>query len=156
MLDKMKRLLILMDKRHWIRIAVCLIPGIVLTKLASLADLPDVTQTICSGILLIGLICYALWVPIRRKFFHHEESVPDDTDMPISDESSMNPIEMLHKLVELSDNDAGKAIQRIETEFNLHSQNDLGHALEMAYRRICYEKQVLNGNSPQTPKQQQS
>lgn len=153
MLEHVKRLPVLMDKKHWVRMAICLGPAIVLTKGAYLADLPQWMHTLCSGMLIFALIAYAFWVPIRHQFHRLKAPLPAETPAFETEEIGMNPIDMLHDLIRISGHDAHRAIERIDLEYRLNAQNDLTLALAMAYRRACYEQQILTGNWPQTPRQ---
>lgn len=140
-----------MDERHWVRMAICLAPGIVLTRWAHMTEQGEWASTICSGILMAGLLMYAAWIPLRRKLNLEERKPPETKEVPQRAKDGMNQLEMLHELIRLSGDDEAKAIWNIEMEYHISQEDNLINAVEKAYLRACLKEQMVSGNGQQRP-----
>lgn len=144
MVEKLHKLLEQMDEKHWVRISVCLVPGLLAGKVTSSVGAPEIVQQATSGLLLIGLIIYALWKPVRRRFSEeafqgHEaneqnvqETTPEHSEI---DKNDPDFAELMNELSGLCNGNAQEALRLVAMEYAVQDKSSYTDAIANALQR---------------------
>lgn len=133
----------LMNTKNWFRMLVCFMPGIILGKLATSLGASKGITLACSVLLLFGLVIYAGWSLIRKKFDAVNNDKPGDSESTAADEGASSS-EKLTEIIALCGGNEQLANNLILVECKLNPDLSYSAALDIARRRILLKNQFEN------------
>lgn len=147
-----KSFLTRMDTQNWFRMAVCLVPALIIAKLTSNENAPAFVGTIGGIALLIGFTVYFGWGFIRKRMRDTLEVESYETEGESSMEYEIPPagvhIKMLEELREMCNGDYAEVIRLLKTEAELYSDLTILGVIEDLHHRKSHEIKSRSGSSP--------
>lgn len=136
-----------MDNKHWLRLLVCLMPGLIMSKVASYEFAPVGLQIGASLVLLLGIAGYAFWGRIRNASADDESNSLDEATneeyVESPHRSNLAPGRSLDQLKELHAACAGdfeEVLQLLRSEVALHPEQSLTAVIAEAHHRRTFLK----------------
>lgn len=132
-----KNVLVLVDwmnRLSYVRMLVCILPGIVVAKIVAQLQLAQPAGLFATLFLFAGIIVHFQWARLRDKVLaSREEEYPDTAIDAVNDE--MTVTEMKHELIALFGGNEAEANQAVMLELELDGSLTGAEALEIALRR---------------------
>lgn len=143
-----KKLIDSMNQHYWLRLVICLSPGLVLAKLFGVIDGSPRLNIVSSLVLGVGMAIYFFWEKILTHLDPSESAEPDIVQLPgetlpaddVMQKSGAQCFGLLKDLRTACQGDWEAAMRLIETEINLNSKLSFEEAVDVALRRYQYSK----------------
>lgn len=145
MTESIQRLIAQMDEKHWLRLLVCVLPGLIASKVGSYDAAPSLLRTFAPLLLLAGIGVYACWKRIRRGAVGGaDETEDEDKEMQSAVESPTLEIPVERSLTQISDlyrecgGDFNEVMKLLGTESKLHPEKALPAVIEETHHRKTF------------------
>lgn len=135
--EKIKLFLKWMDRYVWFRMAVCIMPPIVIAQLVWKLDLGQTASMVCLGLLAAGTYVYSRWHALRAKLqADYDEKHPQ---AEVEDELALAE---MSELIEECGGDAERAEQAVIAEMRFNPDLTMREGIAVAKRRNqAYQRQ---------------
>lgn len=140
--ENCEKLLVAMDEKLWLRMAVCFIPGLIIGKLAGI--FPGVVLGTLGTILLVaGVGIFLAWSRLRSLATGEQEEAEEDAAGE-KVESALPPAEqrpaeeyakLMTELIDAFDGSGTEAVDAVHTEIFINPRLTYVEAIELAHRR---------------------
>jgi hypothetical protein len=139
-----------MDTKNWVRISVCLVPGLVVSKLAGQLDAPEGVRLTGTVLLVLGAIVWLAWDKLRAMRNGEDDEVIEE--VVLAPESHGNtllgrPETTVADLLAAYEGDGDAALRAIQMEIAVSPDIAAATAVDRAARR----KRAENTLSAQRP-----
>lgn len=127
-----------MDTKNWVRISVCLLPGLALSKLASQLDAPDGVRLTGTALLVLGAIVWLAWDKLRAMGNANDVEVVDEvvqTSQAGQGTLESMPETSMADLLEAYGGDAHATLRAIQMEIAVSPDVAAVIAVDRAVRR---------------------
>ncbi|WP_194725542.1 hypothetical protein [Noviherbaspirillum malthae] len=138
MQSRIERFMSLMDTKNWVRISVCMVPGLAVSKLASQLDAPEAVRLSGTVLIAIGAIVWLGWEKLRAIGDSDKIEVIDEVDL---DQESRRqapdslPQVTVTELLAAYENNAHAALRAIQMEIAVVPDIAAATAIDRAARR---------------------
>lgn len=123
-----------MDKRSYVRMIVCIVPGIIICKIVAQLELPQPAGLIATLFMFAGMIVHFQWARLRDRILDTQEyENPGNAREAVNEERTT--AEMLQELVALFHGDEAKANEAVMLELQLDDSLTGADALAIALNR---------------------
>ena len=123
-----------MNKRRYVRMLVCIVPGIVVCKIVAQLELPQPAGLIATLFMFAGMFVHFQWARLRNRILDIQEDEGSDNGREAVNEQ-MTTAEMRQELVALFDGDEAKANEAVMLELQLDDTLTGADALAIALNR---------------------
>jgi hypothetical protein len=127
-----------MDSKNWVRISVCLVPGLVVSKLAGQLDAPEGVRLAGTVLLVLGAIVWLAWDRLRAMGNGEEVEVAEEVVLaPESHRGTMvgTPETTIADLLDAYGGDGHAALRAIQMEIAVSPDIGAVTAVDRATRR---------------------
>lgn len=127
-----------MDTRNWVRISVCMLPGLAVSKLASQLDAPESVRLCGTVLIAVGAIVWLGWEKLRAIGDSDQIEVADEVEV---EHDSRRPVlnslpqVTVTELLSAYENNAHAALRAIQMEIAVVPDITAATALDRAVRR---------------------
>lgn len=143
MKDAFQKLFVVLDKRAYVRILVCLLPGIVLSKMAEQLSLGQHAKMVSVVLLLVGAGVYVGWGFIVRKV--QDAGMPEDVAEEHMHQNHLSPElppSTMADLIRLCDGNKAIAMHFLMVESEIYPQVSTAEAIALAVYRKRVEQRL--------------
>lgn len=145
--DSLLKFLALLNDRAVVRLTVCLLPGILLSKVAGKLDLGETVRIASVMLVLAGGALFVFWRQVAERLLGEPEDaeVEEGSSLPPAEISraSFSPASMA-ELTRLCNGDKSAAMQALMIESELHPHLPTAEAISLAAHRKRVEQTLAS------------
>lgn len=143
MKENCEKLLVAMDEKIWMRMAVCFIPGLVVGKLAGLYP-GAVIGVLGTVLLVVGVGIFLAWSRLRSLAKPEDEEEVDEGSEPANLRPALPAVDqrpaaeyakLMTELLDSFDGSSAEAVDAVHTEIMVNPKLTYVEAIELAHRR---------------------